>query len=613
MMSRDTSSCATIEVRMIGRFGVSGPLGAMSMALMSAVFGCGVETEPSNPSHRAGTVAAGGAGGQAGSGRGGSGGVAGEPGTGPGGFGMADASDESPGGEASIDSGARADRSTPTDAMPPFDAAPRDGGITTPPPVLTGCDAATAHTRADRSIAQLMFGYWNGVGQYFDALEPSDGRSTGFWTFAQAFDAVLDGVERTGGRRYRGLVASLYAGQNAKTWRSDYYDDENWMALTLIHAYDLTGNRAYLDRAVDLYLDIIAAWDDTSAHPGGIWWNRTHTQKATASNAGPVITGVRLAARTGDVSHLTFARKIYEFWYTTMVDATYHVADHINADGTVARGRLTYNEGLMTGAALALLGATGEARFRTEAHGIAQVLATIGKATSAGRILADGTNTTCIGDCPQWKGIGYRYLAAALRDDPARTAYAPVLQASVEAAWTLARNPTTGYFANDWAGPSTTTAQIEAQSSTAMATNIFAMLCGAYVPPPSAGYEAEDAVLDHVALEETNAGFSGWGYVSAWTGNNQSVEFTVEAPAAGDYRADFAYAAAASEAARVLYVGGAMASPRLAFPSTGAWTSWGHATTTVHLSAGANSVKLAFETARSSANPLNLDRLTITP
>jgi hypothetical protein len=120
-------------------------------------------------------------------------------------------------------------------------------------------------------------------------------------------------------------------------------------------------------------------------------------------------------------------------------------------------------------------------------------------------------------------------------------------------------------------------------------------------------------VLDHVALEETNAGFSGWGYVAAWSANNQSVEFTVQAPAAGDYRADFAYAAGGGEAARVLYVGGVMASARLAFPSTGAWTSWGHATTTVHLAAGANSIKLVFETARMSASALNLDRLTTTP
>ena len=62
-----------------------------------------------------------------------------------------------------------------------------------------------------------MFGFWNGAGQYLDAAEPTSGAFTGFWTFAQAFDAVLDDVERTGGRRYGGLVATLYAAQNART------------------------------------------------------------------------------------------------------------------------------------------------------------------------------------------------------------------------------------------------------------------------------------------------------------------------------------------------------------------------------------------------------------
>src|SRR6185436_15272125 len=170
------------------------------------------------------------------------------------------------------------------------------------------------------------------------------------------------------------------------------------------------------------------------AHPGGIWWNRPHASKATASNAGPVIGGVRLSARTGDPAHLAFARQVYDFWFANMtVAGTYEVRDHMNPDGTIAAGRLTYNEGLMSGAAQALYAATGEAHFRTEAHGFATRLArNISKMTSAGPVLADGTNTSCTGDCPQWKGIGYRYLAGAFRDDPTRPDYLPVLQGSVQ-------------------------------------------------------------------------------------------------------------------------------------------------------------------------------------
>jgi predicted alpha-1,6-mannanase (GH76 family) len=354
-----------------------------------------------------------------------------------------------------------------------------------PRPSLPGCDAATANARADQSLDGLINGFWNAGTKYFDAAEPANGRSTGYWTFAQAWDAVLDGAERTGSARYLTFVATVYAGQNAHGWSSNYYDDESWMTLALMRAYDLTGDKAYLDHALTLYQDITAAWDSTSAHPGGIWWNRPHTQKATASNAGPVIAGVRLAARTGDAAHLTFARKVYDFWYTTMVDPTTHaLADHINADGTIGRGRLTYNEGLMVGAAFALYGATKDKTFLDEAHAIAQVLATKEtKSTSAGPVLADGTNTSCTGDCPQWKGIGYRYLAQLFRSDFSHTEYRPPLESSVQAAWTLARNPATGLFSNDWAGPVMTTAAIEAQSSTAMAMNLWAEICGPYAGP----------------------------------------------------------------------------------------------------------------------------------
>ena len=154
---------------------------------------------------------------------------------------------------------------------------------------LPGCDAATWHARADESLDRLWSGFWNASSRYFDASEPSNGNATGYWTFAEAFDAMLDGVERTGGRKYFANIATLYAAQNAKGWSNYYYDDESWMVLTLTRAFDLTGERTYLDQAVTLYRDIIAGWDSTGVAPGGIWWNKGKGQKATASNGGPVI------------------------------------------------------------------------------------------------------------------------------------------------------------------------------------------------------------------------------------------------------------------------------------------------------------------------------------
>ena len=480
---------------------------------------------------------------------------------------------------------------------------------------IPGCDLVTSHARADRALADFLLGFWNGGSQYLDAAEPTNNQLTGYWTFAQAFDALLDGVERTGGRHFSGLVGSFYVGQGARGWSSDFYDDENWMALALMRAFDWTKDRAYLDRAVTLYQDITNAWDSTSARPGGIWWDRAHTQKATASNAGPVITGARLAAKTGNTTHLTFARQVYDHWRTTMVDpTTYEVADHVNPDGTIVRWRFTYNEGLMIGAAVDLYLATGEARYLSDAHSIARAMVRDQtRSTAAGAVLFDGTNTGCTGDCAQFKGIGYRYLAALFRMDPTHAEYRPVLEGSAAALWTLARNATSGLFSIDWAGPPLNSAITGQQSSAVMALNLFAALCGGYPGDPSVGYEAEDALLDHVALEATQAGFSGWGYVAAWLGNGQSVDFTVEVPAAGNYRLYFDYAAAAGDATRAVLVNGAAALPQLVFPSTGSWGTWAEVGPTVALGPGVHRIKVLYDAAGGSAQYLNLDRLRIAP
>jgi predicted alpha-1,6-mannanase (GH76 family) len=492
------------------------------------------------------------------------------------------------------------------------DAPPEVSDVGSDATRLPGCDVVTAHSRADRALADMLLAFWNGGSQYLDAAEPSNNQLTGYWTYAQAFDALLDGIERTRGRHFGGLLRSFYLGQEARGFSSDYYDDENWMALALLRAFDWTNERAYLDRAAALFADITDAWDSTSARPGGIWWDRAHTQKATASNAGPVITGARLALKTGDAAHLAFARRAYDHWRSTMVDPmTYQVFDHVNPDGTIVRWRFTYNEGLMIGAAAELYLATGDTRYWNDAHAFAAALVRDQTRPAAqGTVLFDGTNSSCTGDCAQFKGIGYRYLAALFRLDPNRREYRPALEGSAAALWSLARNPS-GLFAIDWAGPALPTAITGQQSSAVMAQNLFAALCGGYPGDATVGYEAEDATLDRVALEATHLGFSGWGYAAAWAADGQSVDFAVQAPIAGNYRLIFDYAAAAGEASRSVLINGAVVLPRLVFPSTGSWDVWSAAGATVALRAGINSVMVRFDAASGSSQFLNLDRLRI--
>ena len=510
-----------------------------------------------------------------------------------------------------LDAGAPPDDAgvTPADAGVPADA---DAG--TPP----ACpQLAEKHARADEALERFLVEFWRGSDQYLRGQVPGDALAH-YWVYAQAFDALLDGVERTGGARYRGLIAAFAAGQEARGWSSDYYDDENWLALALLRAYDLTGETAYLERAKLLFADIQAAWDTRccGSEPGGIWWDRAHTQKATASNGGPVITAARLAARTGDPAYLDFAEQVYAYWRAHMVDpSTFQVADHIAPDGAITRWRFTYNEGVMIGGALALHRATGLAHYLDDARAYADFVRSHETvATPLGPVLWDGSNSGCAGDCQQFKGVGYRYLAELAEVAPA-PALDAVLAASAEAAWSIARDPATNHFGTDWsAAPPGGTTTISQMSAALSALALDARRCGAYPGvAPALRFEAEDGVLRRVGLEAGHAGYSGWAYLAGWDRDGQGVELDLEVPAAGSYRLSFRYAGGAGEARRRVAVNGAEVAAALVFPGTSGWGEYADVTLTADLPAGASTLAIHFDAASGSAGILNLDHVDIAP
>jgi hypothetical protein len=513
----------------------------------------------------------------------------------------------------------------PADAAPPFDAEPdaADAGAVESGAAEAGLDAgadaatvAILEGESASALQSMLLSYWSGPQAYM-VDTPGGTTLAGYWIFAQTFDALLDGVERTGGEHYTGLVETFYESQKAIGFTRSFYDDENWMTLALMRAYDLTGDATYLTEATTLYADIMAGWDTTccGATPGGIWWDKPHTQKATASNAGPVIAGVRLSERTNDASYLAFAKQVYAFWTANMIDpSTHEVIDHIDANGTLVRYKFTYNEGLVLGASAELYRVTQDPTYTTLASGVEGfMLASETKSTPAGTVLSDGTNAGCTGDCAQFKGIGYRYLASlyAQTHDPSALA---LLDSSGGAIWQLARDPASTRFATDWAGPSMASPTLEADSSATMALTLFTELTGAYVSDGSlaAGIlQAEEGTLHSVGLEALHAGFDGWGYVAGWNADGQWVDFHYVAAAAGNYTLTFRYAAGAGDASRLVYVNGQNAVPNQAFASTGAWTTYASVVATVPLVAGSNTISLIYNSSLGSTSYVNLDQLQV--
>jgi predicted alpha-1,6-mannanase (GH76 family) len=511
-------------------------------------------------------------------------------------------------------SDAHADTASSGDG-PPVDAASMDAsdGAT--------LDPTTANLWADDAVEHMMLAFWQQhvMAGYLSTL-PGGTAPTGYWTFAEAWDAVLDAAARHGGARFLGTVQTFYLSQGSAGWSSSYFDDENWMTLALIRAYDLTKTPAFLMQAQALYADIMTAWDTTCClHTGGgLWWDRAHTQKSTSINAGAVISGARLYERTMDSTYLTFANQAYSYWTSNMVDSTTgHVFDHVSvaADGgagAIDSSKFTYNEGLMIGAAVELARATGNVSSLTLAHTVATyLLQSETVSTPYGPVLSDGA---CGGDCEQFKGIAARYLALLYQTDTTHQEYRALLEASARAAHELARDPSSGLFAADWStsfGSQSTMLLVDATSSAAMVLSAVASLAGPPPADPSGTYEAEETTLHGVGLEATNTGYSGWGYVAGWNADGQYIDFLVDVPTAAAYDLTFRYSAGAGNSSRLVYANGANAVPNQLFAGTSGWTTYSNQIVTVILPAGPSTVSLVYNQSMGSTNYLNLDRLNV--
>ena len=210
------------------------------------------------------------------------------------------------------------------------------------------------------------------------------------WRQAAAFSALL-GAARHDPTTYRPILERHFHGLDAY-WDSKapvpgyepaptrgnghdkYYDDNAWLVITFLEAFELTHDRAYLTRAQETARFVLSGWDDKLG--GGIWWHALHKDdsKNTCAN-GPAAVGFLYLARVGPSSEaaqwLEAARKTVE-WTTTKLQAPDGLFEDriIVATGEVKRGKLTYNSALMLRANLDLYRQTGQTNYLNQAKRI---------------------------------------------------------------------------------------------------------------------------------------------------------------------------------------------------------------------------------------------------
>jgi uncharacterized protein YyaL (SSP411 family) len=144
-----------------------------------------------------------------------------------------------------------------------------------------------------------------------------------------------------------------------------YYDDNEWVVLAYIDAYEATKDEKFVALANATQKFALSGWDEQLG--GGIYWSLKHKGKATCSNAPAAAAAMRIAQFTGDQDQVNWALKIRGWVDGTLQDSDGLYFDNINLDGKIEKTKWTYNSALMISTNVLLYNHFKDAAYLAEA------------------------------------------------------------------------------------------------------------------------------------------------------------------------------------------------------------------------------------------------------
>jgi predicted alpha-1,6-mannanase (GH76 family) len=285
-------------------------------------------------------------------------------------------------------------------------------------------------------------------------------RSTGWWNAANALTAVINYTDRTGDRRYAGVVETTFkaAQRRHADFILGFYDDNGWWGLAWVAAYDLTGDERYLNAAKVIFANLQTGWDETCG--GGVWWNNDRNYKNAITNELFLTLAARLHQRApGSGEYLEWALREWEWFLAKgLINDGGLVNDGLTADCANNGGiTWTYNQGVILGGLAAMHQITGERAYLASGETIADAalseLTSPPTASVPGVLIeADELGTSRKDrDRPQFKGVFVRNLYDFYLQS-GRPAYSAFILANARSIWDNAKNGK-NQFGLHWAGP----------------------------------------------------------------------------------------------------------------------------------------------------------------
>lgn len=173
-----------------------------------------------------------------------------------------------------------------------------------------------------------------------------------YWQTAHAMETVMDAYVRTQNNLYKErtrVILDRIRKKEGGVYTTWFYDDMAWMGIACLRAYQLFKDDEYMVAAESLLTDIKKGWIED----GGMLWNKDPSEK-DKRNACTNWTVSCFAARMYLINQKKedrdFALKVYKWaksnLYEESLGATF--------SSSTQRTYMTYNQGVLIGASLAL-------------------------------------------------------------------------------------------------------------------------------------------------------------------------------------------------------------------------------------------------------------------
>lgn len=159
--------------------------------------------------------------------------------------------------------------------------------------------------------------------------------------------------------------------QSYITKSSRFYDDNQWIAIAYLDAYNRNKNPFYLLKAKEIYQWLLTGYDDKLG--GGLYWKEDErTTKNACSNGPNVLISLQLYKITKDKKYLDTGLMVYNWTNKTLrsPDGVFYDAIKVE-DGKIDSTTYTYNTGTMLQANVLLYEITKDKKYLEEAKFIA--------------------------------------------------------------------------------------------------------------------------------------------------------------------------------------------------------------------------------------------------